>query len=116
MQVKVHNKNVHPFTGIWDEKTYVIPAGGYVEMDYESAKRFIKHAHNPIMRTGQGDDPRGFQMLSISEDDHRKARAFGDQKVTMWRSHADGSYHASQEALEKNDKQYESRKAKEKEK
>lgn len=115
MIVRVHNKNVHPFVKEWREKTYNIPAGGFIEMEYDSAKSFIRHP-SPIKRTGQGEDPSGYQMLEIPLDDLRKVRDAEQQKVMAYKSHADGTLHATQEDLEKHEKQYATKRAKDKDK
>lgn len=115
MKVRVVNKNTLPFVKEWREEKYNIPAGGFIEMEYDKAKAFIRHP-SPMKMTGQGPDPAGFQMLEIPVEDLKKARDWEQTKVVAYKSHADGSLHPTQEALETYEKQFTAKRAKEKDK
>lgn len=115
MQVRVFNDNVHDFTQKFQGEMITIPAKGYIEMEFHTANSFLRKP-SPMKKTGQGDCPTGYKMLRIPKEDLAKAREIETQKVTAFRSHVDGSLHATPEDVEKHDRQFAQRKAKDKDK
>lgn len=113
--VRVFNDNEHPFEQRFHGEVIKIPAKGFVEMDLYEASSFISKP-SPMMKTGQGYDPRGYKMLRIPQEDLKKAREGEVEKVVAYKSHVDGTIHATQEDLEKHDQKFAHRRVKDKEK
>jgi hypothetical protein len=74
--VKVRNLNTIPFEVTWRDEAIKIPAGGYIEMDWEDANVFVKTPFKSIVRDGMGNDlPQGKQALRIERDGDLKKYA-----------------------------------------
>jgi hypothetical protein len=114
-KVRVFNDNVHPFTQKFQGEVITIPPKGFIEMDFHEANTFV-HKPSPMKKTGTGDCPTGYKMLRIPVEDLRAARDSEAQKVTAYKSHVDGTLHASPEDVEKHERQFTARKAKDKDK
>lgn len=64
-QVKVVNKNTHPYKEKWDDKVIEIPAGGHITMAKEDAVIFLGRM-NSIARDADGaPKPESFKRLYI---------------------------------------------------
>lgn len=75
-QVKVLNKNSHPYSEVFNGKIIEIPANGHVLMDYEDANRFMGK-WCPIKKDKGGTPlPSSYKMLAIDPDDRARAEAF----------------------------------------
>jgi hypothetical protein len=70
--VKVWNDNKHVHVEKYQGKDIEIPAGKYIEMDYDDALQF-QGKFKPPMITGQGHDPRGFKMIRVERPPVAKA-------------------------------------------
>ena len=97
---KVWNDNVHPFSQKFNGELITIPPKGYVEMDFYDAHSF-KSKGSPMAKDGMGQqDPKSFKMLRV------EGKLSPEDKVIAYKSHVDGSLHASKEALEDYEKQF----------
>ena len=66
--VEVHNLNVHPYKETFKGREVLIPAKGFVKMDYEQAIQF-KGTMNAVERDGDGNVlPISYKMLRIVQD------------------------------------------------
>lgn len=92
--VKVWNDNVHDFSQVFKGDRITIKAGEYIEMDYWEAKSFLGKG-SPILRDAAGvPRPESFKKLRIEG----KPSAF--ETVQAFKCHADGTLHATKEALD----------------
>jgi hypothetical protein len=62
--VKVWNDNIYPHSEKFKGKDVDIPAGAFIEMDYDDAKQF-QGQYKPPKMNGQGHDPRGFKKIRV---------------------------------------------------
>lgn len=62
---KVWNDNVYPHVEEFKSQKLEIPAGGFIEMDYDEAVMFKGQFKAPIIDGGGNHDPRGFKKLRI---------------------------------------------------
>jgi hypothetical protein len=75
-QVKLWNRNTHPYSEIFNGKLIEIPANEYVVMDYEEANRFMGK-WCPIKKDKGGTPlPSSYKMLAIDPKDKSRAEAF----------------------------------------
>jgi hypothetical protein len=66
-QVKVYNDNTHPYTETFKDNKIVIPAGGFVEMEYYEAHEF-KGTYKAIERDGDNQPlPSSYKKIRIEE-------------------------------------------------
>ncbi len=67
--VKVRNNNIISFDVTWRGDKVSIPAGGFVEMDWEDANVFVKTPFKSMVKDGMGNDlPEGMQKLRIERE------------------------------------------------
>jgi hypothetical protein len=67
--VKVRNLNTISFDVKWRGDEIKIPAGGFVEMDWEDANTFIRTPFKSMVKDGMGQDlPEGMQKLKIERE------------------------------------------------
>lgn len=65
--VKVWNDNVYEYKETFKGELKLIPAKGYIEMEYEDAIDF-KGAYSPIITDGNGNHlPQGFKMIRVEQ-------------------------------------------------
>lgn len=65
MRVKVWNDNKYDYTESFRGKDYKIPAGQFVEMEFDEAHAF-QCSFSKIIRDADGNhDPRGFKMIRL---------------------------------------------------
>ncbi len=90
---KVWNDNGLPFEQKFKGTIIKIPAGGFIEMEYEEAISFKSHP-SPMRFDGMGQQ---------TQDSYKMIRVEGkpeeSNQVMAYKCHADGSLHASPEAL-----------------
>lgn len=90
---KVWNDNHLDFVGSFKGEKVHIPAKSFIEMEYDEAISFKSYPH-PMQFDGMGQQkPESFKMIRVEGKRD-------DGNVTVaYRCHADGSLHASPEAL-----------------
>jgi hypothetical protein len=90
---KVWNDNGLPFTQKFKGTVFTIPAGGFIEMEYEEAVSFKSYPF-PMKFDGMGQQ---------TQDSYKMIRVDGKpdtgNQVVAYKCHADGSLHANPEAL-----------------
>lgn len=66
-QVKVWNDNTHPYSETFKDNKIVIPAGGFIEMEYYEAHE-LKGGYKAIERDGDNQPlPSSFKMIRVEE-------------------------------------------------
>ena len=98
--VKVWNDNIYPFKQDYKGEIIEIPAKGYIEMIWDEAIAF-KSYPSPMAFDGMGQqDPKSFKMIRVegTRDD--------GEAIVAFRSHKDGSLHATRSALEAYESQF----------
>jgi hypothetical protein len=106
--VKVWNRNTHPFKQKFRGNMIEIPAGGFIEMDFYDAHSF-KSKGSPIEKDGQGRfKPESFKKIEV------EGRPNFSEQAVVYKCQADGSFHATEEAMIQHSKQYEARRVKDK--
>lgn len=74
--VKVWNKNIHDHKEKFKGEVIFIPAGKYIEMDYDEAVHF-RGQYTPIVRFKNGlQDPISYKMIEIDKNDEQRAISF----------------------------------------
>lgn len=107
-QVKVWNDNVHPFTQVFRGETITIPPKSSIDMDFYDAHSF-KSKGSPIAKDGMGQfDPKSFKMIRV------EGRPNLESKTVAYKCEADGTLHATEEAMNEHAKAFESRRIKDK--
>lgn len=90
---KVWNDNHLPFTQVFKGETISIPPKGFIEMEYEEAMSFKSKGFR-MEFDGMGQQkPESFKMIRV------EGRPAGENQVTAFKCHADGSLHPTREAL-----------------
>jgi len=75
MNVKVHNLNKYDYKEVFKGSEVLIPAGGFVEMDYFEAKLFLSKLGVAPAKLANGlFDPRTFKMLKIDPEDEMRSK------------------------------------------
>lgn len=70
--VKIYNRNQYDYQEKYRDKMVMIPSGGFIEMDYEEANRFLgKMPEFKRLKDGQ-QDPRSYKWLEMDKDDRRR--------------------------------------------
>lgn len=91
-KVKVWNKNVHPYKEVFKGTPIEIPAGGFVEMDYEEAVEF-KGTFSPLPPEDCPEPSKYYKMIVV--DAPKEPVYVADPLM----NHADGTRAADAEAL-----------------
>jgi hypothetical protein len=65
MIVRVWNKNVHTFEQEFEGRLITVPAGRFVEMDVDEARRFVGKYYPMEFDGGGRQKPHSFKMLVI---------------------------------------------------
>ena len=74
--VKVYNKNIYEYREVFRDKEYVVPANGFIELDYEEAIKFLGQM-SKFKRAKDGtQDPRTFKWLVMDEADKKRVELF----------------------------------------
>ncbi len=90
---KVWNDNELPFTQVFKGDKISVPAKGYIEMEYDEAVSF-KSYPSPMAFDGMGQQTKAsYKMLRV------EGKPQADNQVMAFKCHADGSLHASKDAL-----------------
>lgn len=97
--VKVHNRNNREFVQTIDEKTYKIPARGFIELNRTEAMRLF-HSYSPIKRDGVGNDlePKALE-LEFPKDEFGNEMRYRPRGSDQNRSMLDGKTYPSADAL-----------------
>ncbi len=66
-KVKVWNDNIHPHREKYQDEWIDIPAGGYIEMDWEDAMQFRGQFTGIKLLGDDTPDPRGFKMIRVEK-------------------------------------------------
>lgn len=66
-KVKVWNDNVHPHREKYQDEWIDIPAGGYIELDWEDAIQFKGQFTGIKLLGDDTPDPRGFKMIRVEK-------------------------------------------------
>jgi hypothetical protein len=72
MMVKVHNRNKFEHREKFRGKEIVIPAGGYLSMDYDEANRFLGQMFSPKYDKGGVQTAQSYKWLEVDKEDRRK--------------------------------------------
>ena len=72
MTVKVHNRNRFDHKEKFRDKDFVIPAGGFIKMDYDEANRFLGQMFPPKFDKGGVQLATSYKWLEIDQDDRRR--------------------------------------------
>lgn len=90
---KVWNDNELPFEQDFKGTKVKIPARSFIEMEYDEAVSF-KSYPSPMRFDGMGQQTKdSYKMIRVEGSPQ------ADHKVLAFKCHADGSLHASQDAL-----------------
>lgn len=99
-KVKVWNDNEHLFAQDFKGDKIVIPAKGYIEMEWDEAIAFKSYPH-PMKFDGMGQQlPESFKMIRV------EGKPSTSNQVVAFKSHKDGSIHATKAALEAYESQF----------
>jgi hypothetical protein len=99
-KVKVWNDNVHVFTQRFKGEQVTIPAKGFIEMEWDEAISFKSHPFS-MKFDGMGQqDPTSFKMIRV------EGGPAATNQVIAFKSHKDGSIHATKSALEAYEAQF----------
>lgn len=99
-KVKVWNDNDHPFTQEFKGETVHIPAKKFIEMEWDEAVSFKSYPHS-MKFDGMGQQlPESYKMIRVEG----KPTTFN--QVVAFKSHKDGSIHATKAALEAYEAQF----------
>jgi hypothetical protein len=94
--VRVYNRNVYPYKENFKGEWITIQPNEFVTMDDKKAQMFMG-TYAPAKKTPMGeDDPIYFKKLEVVEVDNAPAK-----EETRFICNADGTEHATKEALEK---------------
>lgn len=90
---KVWNDNHLPFSQVFKGDKVTIPANSCIEMEYDEAVSFKSYPF-PMAFDGMGQqDPKSFKKIRV------EGRPNVETQVMAFKCHADGSLHASKDAL-----------------
>lgn len=97
---KVWNDNELPFSQKWKDENVFIPAKSFIEMEYDDAIAFKSYPY-PMMKDGMGQQTKeSYKMIRVEGSYN------GNQSITAFRSHVDGSIHLTKEALAAHDAEF----------
>lgn len=94
MLVKVHNKNIHPYTEVFRGNTIRIEANSFIEMDEDEAEYFTQSFIFPKKDAQGVPDPLFFKKLKIEKEKRETV-------VDPLMCHANGAKAATAEELAK---------------
>lgn len=96
-QVRVYNENKYPYKENFKGEMITIEPGEYVVMDEKKAHMFTG-TYAPAKKTPMGDDdPMYFKKLRVEPVD----QSVPEKEETKFICNADGTEHATKDALEK---------------
>jgi uncharacterized C2H2 Zn-finger protein len=70
--VKIHNRNQYDYTEKFKGREIFVPAGSFIEMDYEEGNRFLGQMPEFKRLKDGTQDPRSFKWLEMDKDDRRR--------------------------------------------